>query len=181
MSYLAVYHQSSLDQPDKVLTHHEDIAATLAEHGVSFTRWAAEAALAPGAVREQVIDAYRADLDRWMSEGLLPILEVISLDGQADAAALEVRTLGVEHRHAADQAFLFAGGRATVYLHLGDRVFAVLCERHDRLEVPAGTAQWLDAGETARVIVIRLFGSEEGSRAIASGNDIASCVAPLEG
>ena len=41
MSSLTVYHQSNPDVPNKVLTHLEDIAATLAEVGVRFERWKA--------------------------------------------------------------------------------------------------------------------------------------------
>ena len=36
MSSLSVYHVSSPDLPNKVLTHFEDIASTLAEQGVRF-------------------------------------------------------------------------------------------------------------------------------------------------
>ena len=39
MSSLSVYHVSSPDVPNKVLTHFEDIAATLAEQGIHFARW----------------------------------------------------------------------------------------------------------------------------------------------
>ena len=39
MSYLAVYHVCTPDTPNKVLTHLDDIVATLAEHGVRFQRW----------------------------------------------------------------------------------------------------------------------------------------------
>jgi 1,2-dihydroxy-3-keto-5-methylthiopentene dioxygenase len=34
MSILSVFHPDSPALPNKVLTHHDDIAATLAEHGV---------------------------------------------------------------------------------------------------------------------------------------------------
>ena len=43
MSSLTVYHQTNPDVPNKVLTHLEDIAATLAEVGVRFERWQASA------------------------------------------------------------------------------------------------------------------------------------------
>lgn len=39
MSYVAVYSVATSDTPNKVLTHFDDIAATLAEHGVRFERW----------------------------------------------------------------------------------------------------------------------------------------------
>ena len=42
MSRLSVYHESTPELPNKVLTHLEDIAATLAEQGIRFERWTAQ-------------------------------------------------------------------------------------------------------------------------------------------
>ena len=47
MSSLSVYHVSSPDLPNKVLTHVDDIASTLAEQGVRFDRWQAAAPIQP--------------------------------------------------------------------------------------------------------------------------------------
>ena len=68
MSSLTVYHESSPDLPSKVLTHVEDIASTLAEVGVRFERWEASAPIAPGASQDEVIAAYRPQIDRLMQE-----------------------------------------------------------------------------------------------------------------
>ena len=57
MSSLTVYHESAPEQPLKLLTHAEDIAATLAELGVRFERWQASAPIAPGASPDEVLDA----------------------------------------------------------------------------------------------------------------------------
>ncbi len=53
MSSLSVYHVSSPDTPNKVLTHLEDIASTLAEHGVAFDRWEAATPITPVPVRKR--------------------------------------------------------------------------------------------------------------------------------
>ena len=57
MSSLSVYHVSSPEIPNKVLTHLEDITSTLAEQGVRFDRWQATAKIQPGASQEEVIAA----------------------------------------------------------------------------------------------------------------------------
>jgi len=86
MSSLSVYHVSSPEMPNKVLTHLEDIAATLAEQGVHFDRWQACAPIRPGASQEEVIDANREQIDHLMTEGGYIAVDVISLvlveDGQ---------------------------------------------------------------------------------------------------
>ena len=63
MSSLSVYHVSSPELPNKVLTHVDDIAATLAEQGVRFDRWQAATPIQPGASQEEVINAYRSQID----------------------------------------------------------------------------------------------------------------------
>lgn len=68
MSSLSVYHISSPGLPNKVLTHLEDIASTLAEHGVGFDRWQASAPISPGASQEEVIAAYQVQIDKLMTE-----------------------------------------------------------------------------------------------------------------
>lgn len=62
MSYVAVYPVTSPDTPNKVLTHADDIAATLAEHGVRFERWQ-PASIEQGASDAQMIAAYQAQID----------------------------------------------------------------------------------------------------------------------
>lgn len=67
MSSLSVYHVSSPDLPNKVLTHFDDITATLAEQGVRFDRWQATAKLQPGASDEELVAAYQGPIDQLMT------------------------------------------------------------------------------------------------------------------
>lgn len=80
MSSLSVYHVSSPELPNKVLTHFEDIASTLAEQGVRFDRWPATAKIRPGASHDDVINAYQGPIDSLMTEHGLRAVDVISLD-----------------------------------------------------------------------------------------------------
>lgn len=80
MSSLSVYHVSSPEIPNKVLTHFEDIASTLAEKGVRFDRWEAAARIQPGASQEEVIAAYRTQIDKLMTERGYVTVDVISLN-----------------------------------------------------------------------------------------------------
>ena len=73
MSILSVFHTASPALPHKVLTHHDDIAATLAEHGVRFEH--AE----PG-VR------VRAGTRRWVELGEAPFCLALRLYGSEQGA-----------------------------------------------------------------------------------------------
>ncbi|SDH11731.1 1,2-dihydroxy-3-keto-5-methylthiopentene dioxygenase [Pseudomonas benzenivorans] len=174
MSSLSVYHESSPDLPNKVLTHLEDIASTLAAVGVRFERWQAVAPIAPGASQEQVLAAYRPQIEQLMAERGYVTVDVVSLSADhPQKAELRAKFLD-EHRHAEDEVRFFVAGRGLFTLHIEDYVYAVLCEKNDLISVPAGTRHWFDMGEHPHFVAIRLFNNPEGWVAQFTGEDIAS-------
>ncbi|AHY42626.1 acireductone dioxygenase [Stutzerimonas decontaminans] len=173
MSVLSVYHETRPDQPLKVLTHAEDIAATLSEVGVQLERWEASAPIAAGASQEEVIAAYRPQIDKLMTERGFVTVDVISVTrDHPQKDELRAKFLD-EHRHAEDEVRFFVAGRALFSLHIEDMVYAVLCEKHDLISVPAGTRHWFDIGEEPHFVAIRLFKNPEGWVAEYTGESIA--------
>jgi 1,2-dihydroxy-3-keto-5-methylthiopentene dioxygenase len=163
-----------------VLTHLEDIASTLAEHGVHFDRWQATAKLQPGASHEEIIGAYQAPIDQLMTARGYISVDVISLDSDhPEKTELRARFLR-EHSYEEDQVRFFVAGRGLFSLHIDDYVYAVLCERNDMILVPAGTRQWIDMGEHPHFTAIRLFNNAQGLEARFTGVDIASQFPVLE-
>lgn len=173
MSILSVYQDSVPGQPLKVLTHLEDIAATLEEVGVHLERWGAGAPVNAGASSEEVIAAYRPQIDRLMQERGYATVDVLSLNSDhPQKAEMRARFLE-EHRHAEDEVRFFVAGRGLFTLHIEDKVYAVLCEKNDLITVPAGTRHWFDMGENPHFVAIRLFNNPEGWAAQFTGEDIA--------
>jgi 1,2-dihydroxy-3-keto-5-methylthiopentene dioxygenase len=173
MSVLSVYHETRPDQPLTVLTHAEDIAATLSEVGVQLERWEASAPIAAGASQDEVIAAYRPQIDKLMAERGYVTVDVISLTrDHPQKDELRAKFLD-EHRHAEDEVRFFVAGRALFSLHIEDMVYAVLCEKNDLITVPAGTRHWFDMGEEPHFIAIRLFNNPEGWVAEFTGERIA--------
>lgn len=176
MSSLSVYHVSSPDIPNKVLTHFEDIAATLVEQGVRFDRWEAVAKIQPGASEEEIIAAYQVQIDGLMTERGYVAVDVVSVSGdhpESDGVLDECRQRQEEVR-------FFVTGRGLFNLHIGDYVYAVLCERNDLITVPAGTPHWFDGGERPHFVTIRLSGDPQGLVAELTGDDIARRFPRLE-
>ncbi|HCS45173.1 MAG TPA: acireductone dioxygenase [Pseudomonas sp.] len=180
MSSLSVYPLSSPELPNKVLTHFEDIASTLAELGVRFDRWQAATKLQPGANQEEIIGAYQEQIDKLMTERGYITVDVVSLSSDhPQKAELRARLLE-EHRCGEDVVRFFVAGRGLFSLHIGDYVYAVLCEKNDLISVPAGTKHWFDMGEQPHFVAIRLFNNPEGWEANFTGEDIASRFPLLE-
>ncbi|MFY1667474.1 acireductone dioxygenase [Pseudomonas sp. Pseu.R1] len=168
MSILSVYHVSSPELPNKVLTHQEDIASTLAEQGIAFSRLPSTLALKAGASEEEVLDACRVQIDQLMTEHGLDAVEVISIDGPVPSG--EPRR---EHYHHTDELRFFVAGRGLLSLRVGDFVYAVLCEKNDLIAIPAGTRQWFDLGDHPRLIATRLFRDGAGRQGVPTGDAIA--------
>ncbi|QVM92828.1 oxidase [Pseudomonas entomophila] len=158
MSILSVFDPSSPELPNKVLTHHDDIAATLAEQGVRFGRWQSGARLRPGSSEGEVLDACREPLDQLMTAHGSAAFAVLSREG-VDPALDDLRD---EHVHDAEEVFAVISGRAQVTLRLGDFVHAVLCEKDDVLVIPARARRWLDLGDAPFCLALRLFDSTQG-------------------
>jgi 1,2-dihydroxy-3-keto-5-methylthiopentene dioxygenase len=173
MSRLRIFAE---DQPDTALyssTEQTDIARQLDAVGVRFEQWAAAAPLAEGASPDVVLAAYRSEIDRISRAGGYQAVDVISLHPEhPDRATLRQKFLN-EHTHAEDEVRFFVAGSGLFTLHIGERVFEVLCERGDLISVPAGTRHWFDMGPAPSFTAIRIFTNPAGWVANFTGEPIA--------
>jgi 1,2-dihydroxy-3-keto-5-methylthiopentene dioxygenase len=173
MSRLRIYDENQPASPVSVHTAPADIARELGRAGVRFEQWQANAPIAPGASQDEVIAAYRADIDRLMREEGYQSVDVISLaPDHPDRAALRRKFLS-EHTHSEDEVRFFVAGSGQFTLHIGGRVYDVLCEAGDLIGVPDGTPHWFDMSESPSFVAIRLFTNKEGWVANFTGTDIA--------
>src|SRR6202008_4846455 len=93
---------------------------------------------APGGSQDQVIAAYSDDIERLKREEGYQAVDVVSLNpDHPDRAAFRAKFLN-EHTHAEDEVRFFVAGRGLFSLHIGERVYEVLCERGDLIGVPNG-------------------------------------------
>ncbi len=173
MSRLRIYNETRADVPLGTFADPADIARELGAVGVRFEQWQAGRPIAPGAGQDEVIAAYRDDIDRLMrSEGYRSV-DVVSLaPDHPDRAALRRKFLS-EHTHGEDEVRFFVAGSGQFTLHIGDKVYDVLCRAGDLIGVPAGTRHWFDMSEAPHFVAIRLFTSKDGWVADFTGDDIA--------
>ncbi|MEO7066376.1 MAG: acireductone dioxygenase [Rhodanobacter sp.] len=173
MSHLRIFDETRPETPILTQSDHAAIARELDNVGVRFERWEASQPIAPGASQDEVIAAYRQDIDRLMAEKGYQSVDVISLTPEhPDRATLRQKFLS-EHVHSEDEVRFFVAGAGQFTLHIGSKVYDVLCERGDLIGVPDGTRHWFDMSESPYFVAIRLFTNKEGWVAQSSGNDIA--------
>jgi len=173
MSELRIYAENDSRVPLSTHTAHADIARELGSVGVRFERWEASKPVQPGASQDEVIAAYRSDIERLQREQGYQAVDVISLTpDHPDRAALRAKFLN-EHTHSEDEVRFFVAGRGQFTLHIGDRIYETLCVQGDLIGVPDGTRHWFDMSESPYFIAIRLFTNKEGWVANFTGSDIA--------
>lgn len=172
MSALTIY---SADQPQRGATTREfaAIADRLNAIGVQFERWQAACEFAADAEAQDVLNAYQSSVERLKQQYGFQSADVISLKADhPNKDQLRQKFLS-EHTHSDFEVRFFVEGCGLFYLHVGDKVYAVLCEQGDLLSVPANTTHWFDMGENPDFKCIRLFTTEEGWIAEYTGNPIA--------
>ena len=173
-SKLTVYAEDAPERPEIVTTDGAEIARLLAERGVRFERWTTERELEAGADSAAVLAAYATSVKRVQAEGGYLTVDVIRLPkGTPDTAPMRAKFLA-EHLHTEDEVRFFVEGSGAFYLHLGAKIYQVICVRGDLISVPANTQHWFDMGPDPEFTAIRFFNNVEGWVAQYSGSDIAA-------
>jgi 1,2-dihydroxy-3-keto-5-methylthiopentene dioxygenase len=158
----------------EIYSDFDSIAASLAEIGVEFEHWRADHELAADAGQDTVLAAYRDSIDRLNKRYGFRSIDVVSLTpAHPDADTLRHKFLA-EHTHADFEVRFFVDGSGLFYLHVGDRVYMVLCERGDLISVPANTTHWFDMGSHPFFKCIRFFTTPDGWVGDFTGSDIAT-------
>jgi len=173
VSRLRIYEDNRAQVPLSTHGDHADIARMLSAVGVRFEQWEASQPVVPGASQDEVIAAYRQDIDRLMRDEGYGAVDVISLrPDNPDRAAFRQKFLN-EHTHSEDEVRFFVAGAGQFTLHIDGKVYEVLCESGDLIGVPDRTRHWFDMSESPYFIAIRLFTNKEGWVAEFTGDDIA--------
>jgi 1,2-dihydroxy-3-keto-5-methylthiopentene dioxygenase len=179
MSVLTIYSEK---QPEHG-TQYTDFP-TIQEHlhslGVQFEHWNADYQLATDADQNTVLIAYREPINRLKQKHYFQSIDVIRVNpDQAEKDEIRKKFLS-EHIHDDFEIRFFIEGRGLFYLHVEDKVYAVLCERGDLISVPANTTHWFDMGENPSFTCIRFFTMPYGWVANFTNNSISGSFPTLD-
>lgn len=173
MSRLRIFDETDPSTPRSIAHDHPAIAAELAKIGVRFEQWQAVQPVAPGAPPEAVMTAYRGDIDRLVAEYGFRSVDVVSIaPDHPNREAMRAKFLD-EHFHKEDEVRFFVAGSGQFTLHVGEKVYEIVCTQGDLVGVPDGTKHWFDMGEAPYFIAIRFFTEPDGWVGHFTGTDIA--------
>ena len=180
MSRLRIFAE---DHPDEALlatTDRDAMTAELAEIGVAFEQWQATQPVAPGAAPEEVMVAYRADIDRLVAQRGFRSVDVVSIaPDNPQREAMRAKFLD-EHFHKEDEVRFFVAGSGLFTLHVDGKVYEILCTQSDLIAVPDSTKHWFDMGPEPSFVAIRFFTEPDGWVGHFTGTDIAQRFPRLE-
>ena len=173
MSRLRIFAEDRPDAPLSVTADRTEMAAQLRTIGVRFEQWQASAPIAPGASPDEVMAAYRADIDRLVAENGFRTVDVVSIaPDNPNREAMRAKFLD-EHYHQEDEVRFFVAGAGLFTLHVENRVYEVKCEQGDLIGVPDRTRHWFDMGPAPHFVAIRFFTEPDGWVGHFTGTDIA--------
>jgi len=179
---------ASPDSADVSTSNPAEIAAELAHFGIRYEQWPVRN-LPDGAGSDEVLTAYRPEIDRLIAERGYTVVDVAQMRPPATGADDDWRAMVAgargkflaEHTHAEDEVRFFVDGAGIFYLHLDDpagepggSVLAVRCEQGDLLGVPALTRHWFDMGVEPNFTAVRLFLDPDGWVGAFTGDEIAT-------
>ncbi|MEZ0361677.1 MAG: cupin [Hydrogenobacter sp.] len=154
---------------------HTKISEDLEKLGVIFQRWRTKS-IQKEALQEDILEAYRDEIENINRTFNFVSMDVASITPDHPKKD-ELRNMFLkEHTHSDFEVRFFIDGVGSFYLHIKDKVYAVVCEKGDFISVPAGVRHWFDMGKTPFFKAIRFFSIPEGWVANFTGSDISKII-----
>jgi 1,2-dihydroxy-3-keto-5-methylthiopentene dioxygenase len=174
MTTLTIHPETKASAPILTTSDPQRIREELEKVGVRFERWRAAVDLSPTADQEATLAAYAVDIEHLKTERGCQAVDVLRMRPEhPDRKGARAKFLA-EHTHDDDEIRFFVEGSGAFFVHAGNRVLEIVCERDDLISVPAGAKHWFDMGERPNFTTIRMFTRPDGWVASFSGDNIAT-------
>ena len=173
MSRLTIYRDDAPLTAELDTADEARIREGLAGINVRFERWPALRPLASTDQDEDILAAYRPEIQRLERAQAYQAVDVLRCaPDHPQREQLRAKFLA-EHTHVDDEVRFFVEGAGMFYLHIDGQVYKVLCERGDHIGVPDRVPHWFDCSALPYVTAIRFFTNADGWVAEYTGNKIA--------
>ena len=147
---------------ETTLTDPRDVAAFLEGRGIEYQKWTPNRELPPGASAEEVLAAYREQVDALKERGGYVTADVIDVTADTPNLDMMLAKFSREHWHDEDEVRFIIEGRGLFHIHAPDGVFVLEVGEGDLIRVPRGTQHWFDLCAEKRIRAIRLFQDPSG-------------------
>ena len=148
---------------DKKITNADEIASTLAAHGIDYERWTPAHAITDNAPADEILNAYAREIDELKQRGGYVTADVIDVNASTPGLDEMLAKFNREHWHDEDEVRFIIAGRGLFHIHsTSGAVLAIEVEAGDLIRVPRGTLHWFNLCSDRRIRTIRLFQDTAG-------------------
>ena len=147
----------------KRLTNAEEIAASLASHGIDFERWTPSHPISEEAPSEEILDAYSREIEDLKTRGGYVTADVIDVTPATPGLDELLAKFNREHWHDEDEVRFIIAGHGIFHIHSKTgAVLGIEVEAGDLIRIPRGTLHWFNLCADRRIRAIRLFQDPAG-------------------
>jgi 1,2-dihydroxy-3-keto-5-methylthiopentene dioxygenase len=148
---------------NRQLADTDEITAFLKPFGIRFERWQVEGRIGDSATDQEILDAYKPEIDRLSARGGYTTADVINVAPDTPGLDEMLDRFNKEHRHSEDEVRFIVRGRGVFHINPdAGPVFSITVESGDQINVPAGTRHWFDLCDDRTIRCIRLFRDKSG-------------------
>jgi len=145
-----------------IQSQHE-ITQYLRTLGIDYEIWEPAHPIRPSAPAEEILDAYKEEIQRLKTTGGYVTADVINVNAQTPGLDAMLKKFSCEHWHDEDEVRFIIHGRGIFHIHSKNApVVAIEVEAGDLIRVPRGTLHWFDLCAEREIRAIRLFQDPSG-------------------
>ena len=142
----------------------EEIKSSLSEIGINIERWDSNLVTETSSEAE-IFTAFAKQIDEIKSKYKFQAVDLMNI--KKDFAKSENFTslrekFLKEHTHSDDEVRYFISGSGLFTIHKANKIYSILCEKGDFINVPANTLHWFDMGSEPEFKCLRFFSDESG-------------------
>ncbi len=140
-----------------------EITERLLSIGIDYERWGPPHPIAPSAPAEEILRAYRDEIEKLKARGGYLAADVIDVNPQTPNLDAMLARFNREHWHDEDEVRLIIHGRGLFHIHpRTGPVIGIEVEAGDSIRVPRGTHHWFNLCADREIRAIRLFQDPAG-------------------
>jgi 1,2-dihydroxy-3-keto-5-methylthiopentene dioxygenase len=153
---LRVYEAEHPENPEEETSDELHVASVLQSIGVRFEKWPL-LPFSSSSTNDDILKLYQEQVLTLVHENGYQWIDVVRIDPNTPKKE-ELRCKFLkEHTHREGEVRFFVEGSGLFYLHVGQKVYVVLCEEGDLISIPAGYPHWFDMGSMPKFTAIRFF------------------------
>ena len=148
----------TIPSEDRKITDPQEISEFLRPLGIWYEKWDVEGRIGDDATNEEILEAYRPEIERLKDQGGYQTADVIAVTPETPGLDAMCEKFAKEHTHSEDEVRFTVRGRGVFHIHHADRpVFGIQVDSGDLINVPAGTRHWFNPVNINTRLILYFF------------------------